>query len=181
MSRWVMLLALIASNAPLVAAEGFYIIHEHPECIRVAPSGTELTWRIDYTSGEPAADLDGRIIFDGACTGLARCDGTQPTVYTSTTDADGVITFAVEIGGCCENPAALLLELDPGAVTIAVYDAIGSPDSSGDGDVSLIDFVQLFNVYLGEGITCQDLANCDEIVNLPDFVVFMSEFLQSCP
>ena len=99
----------------------------------------------------------------------------------STTDADGVVEFDLDIGGCCEREMALWLYLDlPPEITVDVHDTIGSPDSNSDGQVDLADFVELQLAFLSES-SCHDLAACDLQVDLADFVVFMRDFPHGCP
>ena len=167
---------LIGSGVAGVALSG-PLFTDGPECIVVSPDGSmEVEFRVEW-AGEPVVGEQARLIFDPG-TPYYFCDG---FVITGITDADGRVVFAPQIGGCAEGPGRVSFEIDPGAVTGAVYDTVGSPDSNADGQVALDDFVEFMAVFLSTGESCQDLDGCNDTVNLSDFVVFFGAFDTACP
>mgnify|MGYP003573482774 CR=1 FL=1 len=104
-----------------------------------------------------------------------------PTVYSIISNPDGTYAFAPAAGGCCDVSISASIEADPGAVTLNVYGAVGSADNTGDGQVTLGDFVT-FQSHFGTDNECSDLdGSCNVTVSLADFVVFQSMFGTGCP
>jgi len=165
--------------------------------LRLAPDGSfELFARIEYGYDcEPIPNTEVRVIFSASAEeALYWCPGQEHPVITGTTNSDGEVTFNIRAGGCLDLPYAIIVEVDPGAITVDTYDRVGSPDMHsdnpprvGDGDVDLNDFVVFSSRFLEEDY-CADLHDstpplderCDEFVDLDDFVVFMRSFLQGC-
>jgi len=182
---WIDMSVLMAIGSGAVAGElPDVFATSEPACARFSPDGSmgiEVT--IERVDGNPHADADVRAIVSGGCHDtLLECPlpGMPPLVFAGVTDHEGRVRFDLEVGGCCDEPASLLIETDPGAVAVLVFDDIGSPDLNGDLEVKLDDFVAFQAAFLGAD-TCADLAGCDEAVSLGDFVTFQSRFLATCP
>lgn len=182
---WMSVIALVASGSVAVAGElPDVFATSEPGCARFSPDGSmgiEVT--IERVDGNPHAHADVRAIVSGAChDDLLECPlpGAPPLVFAGVTDDEGRVRFDLEIGGCCDEPASLVIETDPGAVAVLVFDEIGSPDQDGDLEVQLDDFVTFQAAFLSAD-DCADLVGCDDEVELADFVAFQSRFLATCP
>ena len=155
-----------------------------PACIRVFPNGSlNLNGQVIGNNGLPLGNNQVRLIFAAACTGLRICPvspPTQPTVITVTSNATGNFTFTPKVGGCCSATISASIEADPGAVTLRVYNAVGSADNTGDLSVTLGDFVN-FQAAFNTAQSCNDIdGSCNGNVTLGDFVVFQALFNTTC-
>ena len=182
----VLALALIAALLPstlfaVVPDPGLSIT---PACIRVFPNGSQtIAGQVIGNNGLPLGNNQVRLVFAAACTGLLQCPlpGVQPTVLSTTANGTGNFSFAPQVGGCCAAAISASIEADPGAVTLEVYDAVGSADNDGNLQVSLADFVGFSAAYNQPG-TCSDIdGSCNELVSLNDFVAFSAKFNITCP
>lgn len=181
-----LLLTCVLGVAP-AGADVYDLVADMPGCVRVDPSGAlSFDVRIySEGSGEPHVGYEVRAVFHPSCTDLIQVDAgcDQPTVYLGMLDGAGMESFDFEIGGCCELPGAMVIEVDPGAITmLPVFGSIGSNDSNADGVSNLADFVAFQAAFLSAD-TCHDLTGCDGNVVLADFVAFQSLFLngEECP
>jgi hypothetical protein len=88
--------------------------------------------------------------------------------------------MAAGMSGCCTGTAVAVIEADPGAVVLKVYNSIGTTDPTKDHVVALGDFV-LFQAAFLSANPCFDYSGCNDLVQLGDFVVFQTDFLKDCP
>jgi hypothetical protein len=156
-----------------------------PDCIRLCPAGNlPVNVQVIGTDGNPLGGNDVRMVFNAGCTSLKeRPACTQPTVLTQVANGSGQVTFNPQIGGCCSVAGSVVIEADPGAVTLLpIYDSVGSNDNNGNGVSNLSDFVNFQAAFLTAN-TCHDLSGCNTTVNLSDFVIFQGHFLHgtACP
>lgn len=167
-----------------------------PTCIRVSPDGQlTVSGTVRTVTCEPVVNQPVRLVVSPQCMDLRLCpDVPSPFVLSTLTDADGDFVFAPAAGGCCAAPGAMEIHADPGDVTIAVYDAVGSPDSGGNGTsvadlvVNLNDFSRFSQGFLTQNpcfdytVENPDAADtCDGDVRLADFAAFSRRFLATCP
>jgi hypothetical protein len=193
-----LLLALAGGVPEVRAGDPPLPCSDVPACIRLAPDGAlpvEGVLRDGACQVLPGHAV--RLVIGAACPAVRVCpDATvpPPVVLETTTETDGSFRFHPAAGGCCSAPGAIIIEADPGAVAIAVYDEIGSPDSGGDGNtpadltVTLPDFARFSHAFLTVS-PCFDytvtnpaaLDHCDGEVALADFAYFAQAFLSACP
>mgnify|MGYP003573683167 FL=1 len=159
-------------------------LSDTPDCVRIFPNATlTLDGQVIGNNALPLGGDAVRLIFSASCTALWDCDNppNPPTVYSIISNPDGPYAFAPAAGGCCDVSISASIEADPGAVTLNVYGAVGSADNTGDGQVTLGDFVT-FQSHFGTDNECSDLdGSCNVTVSLADFVVFQSMFGTGCP
>ena len=217
MTRFARVFALLCAAA-IVPAAVFAIVPDPeesitPNCITVDPGGAvDIFVQVIGNNGQPLGGEEVRVIFNGACsddttlpfTGLAEdINGScaSPVVLVGNSNATtGEITFSPLIGGCCDEPQAVRIEADHGAVTLLpVYDSVSSTDwsfcsaanrSYANGTVDLSDFSAFTGEFLGSPANiCYDYPTggnevCDGAVNLSDFSFFQGRFLSGdgdCP
>jgi len=194
MTRFARGLGLLACTVAFVSSANAIVpdpvLSETPNCIRLCPQGDfPIAVRVFGTDGNPLGGQDVRVIFNAGCTGLVQRPAcVDPTVLSGTTatspPADvGKVSFAAQIGGCCSLASSVVIEADPGAVTLLpIYDSVGSNDNNGNGIANLSDFVAFQTAFLTAN-ACHDLAGCNTTVNLSDFVAFQGHFLHgvACP
>lgn len=210
MKRFMLVLAVMLIPAAALANIPSPENSTTPGCIRICPESDicqEIEVRDQNDNIMPNTAV--RMIFSATCESMiCWCQGQDHPVIELFTDANGMVTFCVDAGGCCvdgypapcDNDAAgantVVIEADPAAVTLNSYDSVGSPDNysipdvgdpwgKGDCAVTLEDFVRFTSIFLTD-CACADLhtdnidGSCDEDVDLNDFVVFAQHFLHSC-
>ena len=175
----------ILSAAILIPATSMAIVPDPsqsstPACIRVVPDGSfPVAVAVVGTDGAALGGDEVRLIFSAGCTALIQCSGGTPIVFSGISSAGGLITFNPDMGGCCSASGAAEIEADPGAVTLASYGSVGSPDADGSGKADIVDFTLFQGAFLSVN-ACFDYQDCDDTVLLQDFTVFQSKFLVEC-
>lgn len=177
------LLAVLAVPASVFAVVPDPGLSTNPACIRVFPNASNtLNGTVIGNNSAPLVGTDVRLIIAAACNATVQecpCPGSNPTVQTTTTIAGGAYTFSPAMGGCCSAAISATIEADPGAITMAIYDGIGSPDSNTSLTVTGGDFVNFQAAFLTAN-QCSDLSDCNNFTSGSDFVVFQSQFLTQC-
>jgi len=147
-------------------------------------AGADIDVTVNANIGGVATPIEGAFVgveFSAGCE-VCICSNAGIEAYT---DASGMATLNVGVGGCCDLGAAVVVKagddtvVPPALVIIRSYDLFASTDFNNDCATSLGDFTAFAGAYNNCDVQCADYTG-DGCATLGDFTFFAGNYNTGC-